>query len=143
MPAPWETEGLDEIFFYSRIKVRQWLGEGILALVIEGHLGTEGAAEELTSLLVKAGSEPVRGVVLDMRKVTHLPSKILPAMVSLRSSLAKRGGIVAVVAPGERVNRLLGLVGMEKAIFVSPEPEEAYQAARKASGRWDSPEDHE
>jgi anti-anti-sigma factor len=143
MPAPWETEGLDELYFYSRIKVRQWIGESIAALVIEGHLGLEGAAEEFVALLTKAAAEPVRGVVLDMRKVTHLPSKILPPLVSLRQQVAKKGGIVAVVAPSERINRLLGLVGMEKAIFITSDPEEAYEAARKASGRWDSPEEQD
>ena len=132
MPAPWESGELDELYFYTRIKVRQWLDNEILVLVVEGHLGTEGADQELTALLVQAaGSSQVRGVILDFRKVSFLPSKVLPALVSLRTQLAKRGGILAIVALSDRVNRLLGLVGMEKAILISPDAEEAYAAVRK------------
>ena len=137
MQAPWETEGLDELYFYSRIRVRQWMGEDLMALVVEGHLGADGATEEFISLLFKAAAEPLRGAVLDLRKVTFLPSKVLPALVSLRTQLAKRGGILAIVAPTDRINRLLGLVGMEKAIYITQEPEEAYGAVKKASGRWE------
>ncbi len=135
MSAPWEVDGLDELFFYSRISVRQWMEDRVLALVIEGHLGTEGADEELTSVLVKAAEEPVHGVVLDMRKVTHLPSKILPALIALRQRIAQRGGIVAVVAPSERIDRLLALVGMEKTFYITQDPEEAYSVVKKVSRR--------
>lgn len=133
MPAPWESGELDELYFYTSIKVRQWLDNEILVLVVEGHLGTEGAAQELAALLVQAaGSSQVRGVILDFRKVTFLPSKVLPSLVSLRTQLARRGGILAIVAPSDRINRLLGLVGMEKAILISPDAEEAYAAVRKS-----------
>jgi anti-anti-sigma factor len=140
MPAPWEIEGLDQLYFYSRIKVRQWMGEKLLALVVEGHLAQDGATEEFISVIFKAAAEPVRGVVLDLRKVTFLPSKVLPALVSLRQQVAKRGGIVAVVAPTDRIARLLTLVGMEKAFYITQDPEEAYGVAKRASGRWDKPE---
>ncbi len=133
MPAPWESGELDELYFYTRIKVRQWLDNEILVLVVEGHLGTEGAAQELAALLAQAaGNSQVRGVILDLRKVTFLPSKVLPALVSLRTQLARRGGTLAIVAPSDRINRLLGLVGMEKAILISPDAEEAYAAIRKS-----------
>ncbi len=131
MPVPWESGELDELYFYTRIKVRQWLDREVLVLVVEGHLGTEGAGRELAALLLQAATQPVRGVVLDFRKVTFLPSKVLPSLVSLRTQLAKRGGILAIVAPTERVNRLLGLVGMEKAILIGPDAEEVYEAVRK------------
>ncbi len=141
MSVPWESEGLEELYFYSRIRVRQWVGEKVLALVIEGHLGADGAGGELTSVLVKAAEEPVRGVVLDMRKVTHLPSRILPALVALRQNMAKKGGIVAVVAPSERIDRLLMLVGMEKAFYITQDPEEAYGAVKKVSQRMEAVEE--
>ena len=125
MSAPWESGELDELFFYSRIRAKQWLEDELLALVIEGNLGAEGATEELIALLLQAGAEPIRGVILDLRKVTFLPSKVLPALVSLRQQVAKRGGIVAVVAPTDRIARLLTLVGMEKAFYITQDPEEA------------------
>lgn len=131
MPAPWESGELDELYFYTRIKVQQWLDREVLVLVVEGHLGTEGADRELAALLLQAAAQPVRGVVLDFRKVTFLPSKVLPSLVSLRTQLAKRGGILAIVAPTERVNRLLALVGMEKTILIGPDAEEVYAAVRK------------
>jgi len=138
MEVPWDSDGLDELFFYSRIRVRQWMDEKVLALVIEGHLGADGADGELNSVLIKAAEEPVRGVVLDMRKVTHLSSRILPALVALRQNTARKGGIIAVVAPSERIDRLLTLVGMEKTFYITQDPEEAYSVVRKVSQRMES-----
>ena len=138
MSAPWESGELDELFFYSRIRAKQWLEDELLALVIEGNLGAEGAAEELIALLLQAGAEPIRGVILDLRKVTFLPSKVLPALMSLRTELTKRGGILAITAPTDRIGRLLGLVGLEKAILISADAEEVYRAVRSCLGG-DSP----
>lgn len=130
MPAPWESEQLDQLFFYSRVRVRQWRGGEILALVVEGHLDAEGAAGEFASLLMQAAIEPVRGVILDLQEVTFLPSKVLPALVSLRTTLTQRGGMLAIVSPTERLGRLLGLLGMEKAILIGPDAEAVYASVR-------------
>ena len=131
MPAPWESQNPDRLYFYSRLKVRQWLDGEIKVLIVAGHLGEEGASEEFTSLLRQAGEEPFRGVILDLRNVSFLPSKVLPALVALRTELTQRGGMPAIVAPTERLNRLLGLVGMEKAVLITSDPEAAYDAVRK------------
>jgi anti-anti-sigma factor len=141
MAVPWESEGLDQLYFYSLIRVRQWTGEGLLVLVLEGHLGNEAADGQLAAVLFKAAGDAVRGVVLDMREVTHLTSRILPALVSLRQKIAARGGVVAVVAPSERIHRLLALLGMEKTFYITQDPEDAYRVVRKASRRMEAVEE--
>jgi len=130
-PAPWDAEQLDQLYYYTELRVRQWLDGGLLVLVIEGHLGSAEAAGEFTALLLQAGEAPIRGVVLDMRLVSFVPSKALPGLIALRTRLAQRGGLLAVVAGGERLSRVLGLVGLEKAILITPDPRRAWQAARE------------
>jgi anti-sigma B factor antagonist len=70
--------------------------------------------EELRARL-DAAAEQADTVDIDLSKVDYADSTALGLIIALQNRLRERGGTVRLVAPSERVRKLLKYAGLERA----------------------------
>lgn len=65
-----------------------------------------------------AAAEQSDTVDIDLSKVQYADSTALGLIIALRNRLRERGGTVRLVAPSERVRKLLGYAGLDRAFEI-------------------------
>jgi anti-sigma B factor antagonist len=65
-----------------------------------------------------AAAEQSDTVDIDLSKVEYADSTALGLIIGLRNRLRERGGSVRLVAPSERMRKLLGYAGLDKAFEI-------------------------
>jgi anti-sigma B factor antagonist len=73
--------------------------------------------EELRARL-DAAAEQADTVDIDLSKVDYADSTALGLIIALQNRLRERGGTVRLVAPSERVRKLLNYAGLERAFEI-------------------------
>jgi anti-sigma B factor antagonist len=73
--------------------------------------------EELRARL-DAAAEQSDSVDIDLSKVDYADSTALGLIIALRNRLRERGGEVRLVAPSERVRKLLNYAGLDQAFTI-------------------------
>lgn len=73
--------------------------------------------EELRARL-DAAAEQSNRVDIDLSKVEYADSTALGLIIGLRNRLRERGGNVRLVAPSERVRKLLNYAGLDQAFEI-------------------------
>lgn len=65
-----------------------------------------------------AAAEQSDAVDIDLSKVQYADSTALGLIIALRNRLRERGGTVRLVAPSERMRKLLGYAGLDRAFEI-------------------------
>jgi anti-sigma B factor antagonist len=65
-----------------------------------------------------AAAEQSDTVDIDLSKVEYADSTALGLIIALRNRLQERGGTVRLVAPSDRVRKLLNYAGLDKAFEI-------------------------
>jgi anti-sigma B factor antagonist len=73
--------------------------------------------DELRERLDAAANESDQ-VDIDLSNVTYADSTALGLFVALRNRLSQRGGVVRLVAPSERMRKLLMYAGLDQAFEI-------------------------
>jgi anti-sigma B factor antagonist len=77
--------------------------------------------EELRERL-NAAAEQSDTVNIDLSKVDYADSTALGLIIALRNRLRERGGTVRLVAPSQRMRKLLNYAGLEQAFEIIEAP---------------------
>lgn len=75
------------------------------------------AKEELRTRLDAAAAQS-DDVDINLSKVEYADSTALGLIIGLRNRLRERGGDVRLIAPSERMRKLLGYAGLDQAFIV-------------------------
>lgn len=75
------------------------------------------AKEELRARLDEAAAQSDR-VDIDLSKVQYADSTALGLIIALRNKLRERGGEVRLIAPSERMRKLLNYAGLDRAFNI-------------------------
>ena len=73
--------------------------------------------EELRARLDEA-AERSESVDIDLSKVEYADSTALGLIIGLRNRLRERGGDVRLIAPSQRMRKLLGYAGLDRAFEI-------------------------
>ena len=95
------------------------LGRGLLLAVVEGEIDM-ATREELTVRLLAAARAAERGLVVDLSAVEFMGAAGIHALEGARTELARRGGALAVVAPGGTPFRILDVTKLTETFNVAP-----------------------
>lgn len=75
------------------------------------------AKEELRARLDEAAAQS-DSVDIDLSKVQYADSTALGLIIALRNKLRERGGEVRLIAPSERMRKLLNYAGLDRAFNI-------------------------
>lgn len=67
---------------------------------------------------LEAAAEQSDSVDIDLSKVEYADSTALGLIIALRNRLSERGGTVRLVAPSERMRKLLNYAGLDQAFEI-------------------------
>src|SRR5688500_1349411 len=106
----------------------------VVILQLEGRLifdepGQHLLREEVTGLV--AGGQ--RRILLDLRGVTHMDSGGVGALAAVSLHVAKRNGSLKLLAPSDRVLRVLRITHLESVFEIFAEEPEAVRSFRRRS----------
>jgi anti-sigma B factor antagonist len=108
------------------MKVRARVVTGVTILHLEGRLVTQ--SRPIPSLLAVVRDQMRQGrlvVLLDMTAVTDIDAHGLGALVSSLTTLERHGGQMALIAPSDRIRRLLAITKLDTVFVVHDSESEA------------------
>lgn len=100
------------------------------------HLAGELEGAELTAFEMDAEAAVVRGelgIVVDLREVTFVASAVVNAMFRVRRRLRQVGGAMAIVCSDPQVLRVIQVTGLDKAVAVCADFDEAVRTVEPHS----------
>lgn len=101
------------------MNVRARVVSGVTILHLEGRLVTQ--SRPIPSLRAVVGDQVRQGrlvVLLDMTGVTDIDAHGLGALVSSLTTLERHGGQMALIAPSDRIRRLLAITRLDTVFVV-------------------------
>ena len=113
------------------MNVRTGIITGVTILHLEGRLVTQ--SKPVPSLRTIVGDLVRQGrlvVLLDMTAVTDIDAHGLGALVSSLTTLERHGGQMALVAPSERIRRLLAITRLDTVFAIYDSEPEALARCR-------------
>jgi anti-sigma B factor antagonist len=122
------------------MNVRTRVITGVTILHLEGRLVTQSRSVPSLRSIVRDQVRQGRLVVLlDMSAVTDIDAHGLGALVSSLTTLERHGGQMALIAPSDRIRRLLAITRLDTVFAVYESEPEALVRCRPtvaATGSW-------